>query len=164
MLWLILLLLSGGCSRHNSLDVAFVQSGSNRAELEKVLRHYEDDGQKYRAACFLIENMPRKGSIVYQGRWHENRKVESDLQTVKADFLIENIDLAFEVWERYPWCRHLSEKEFFRLLLPYRLKNEPLEDWRSFYYNKYKAVADSLADAGATMAEVVFFFNSRYGK
>ena len=151
-------------SRKFSLGTGVGIIRSNRPELEKVLRYYEDDGQKYRAACFLIENMSGKGSILYEGKWYDRKVVQADLLTVQADFLIENIDLAFEVWRKYPWCRHLSETEFFRQLLPYRLKNEPLEDWRSFYYNRYKAVADSLAEVGATMEEVVFFFNSHYGK
>jgi hypothetical protein len=36
-------------------------AGANRTELEKVLRLYSrhaEDSLKYRAACFLIENMP----------------------------------------------------------------------------------------------------------
>ena len=34
-------------------------SGNNRTELENVLRHYAQarDSQKWKAACFLIENM-----------------------------------------------------------------------------------------------------------
>jgi len=50
-----------------SLDMSFVQSGNNRPELEKVLRYYEDDGQKYRAACFLIENMRGKEVFFMRG-------------------------------------------------------------------------------------------------
>lgn len=78
--------------------------------------------------------------------------------------MIDNIDLAVETWKKYPWCRHLTEDEFCEQLLPYRVKTEPLENWRSYYYTKYKAVADSMADIHATMEELVFFFNSRYGK
>ena len=40
------------------LEQALRQSGNNRAEWEKVLGHYAEDTLKYRAACFLIENMP----------------------------------------------------------------------------------------------------------
>lgn len=40
------------------LDAALEAAGDNRAELEKVLRHYKGDTLKYRAARFLIENMP----------------------------------------------------------------------------------------------------------
>ena len=43
------------------LEIALQQAGENRVELEKVLSRYHidpADSLKYRAACFLIENMP----------------------------------------------------------------------------------------------------------
>ena len=43
------------------LETALQQAGENRAELEKVLFRYQTDpadSLKYKAACFLIENMP----------------------------------------------------------------------------------------------------------
>ena len=43
------------------LEAALQQAGENRVELEKVLFRYQidpTDSLKYRAACFLIENMP----------------------------------------------------------------------------------------------------------
>ena len=41
------------------LQDALEQAGINRLELEKVLARYDvEDSLKYRAACFLIENMP----------------------------------------------------------------------------------------------------------
>ena len=39
------------------LKQALEFAGENRGELQKVLRHYEDDTLKSRAARFLIENM-----------------------------------------------------------------------------------------------------------
>ena len=39
-------------------DDALRLAGENRMELEKVLKHYKDDPLKYKAAVFLIENMP----------------------------------------------------------------------------------------------------------
>lgn len=141
-------------------------AGKNGKQLAQVLEHYHRTGeeQKERCARFLIAYMDRRAAITYEGIGQKSRTVTPDLLAIRADFLIENIDLAFEAWKRYPWCRHLTEDEFCRKLLPYRLKNEKLEGWRKFYYHKYKEVADSLAVAGATMKDAVFFFNSRYGK
>ena len=45
------------CTRYASLETALSQSYGNRLELEKVLRHYEGDGRKHRAALFLLERM-----------------------------------------------------------------------------------------------------------
>ena len=44
------------CSE-TKLKRTLVLAGENRAELEKVLRHYEGDGRKHRAALFLLERM-----------------------------------------------------------------------------------------------------------
>lgn len=40
------------------LEKALDSAGNNRTELEKVLKHYQNDSLKLRAAEFLIENMP----------------------------------------------------------------------------------------------------------
>lgn len=49
------------CSNHPSgVEDTLSQAGSNRGELEKVLCYYRaspEDSLKYRAACFLIDNM-----------------------------------------------------------------------------------------------------------
>lgn len=43
------------------LEISLQLAGDNRYELEKVLRYYQknpSDSLKYKAACFLIENLP----------------------------------------------------------------------------------------------------------
>ena len=45
------------CTRNMGLERTFQRAGANRAELEKVLRHYEGNGRKHRAALFLLEWM-----------------------------------------------------------------------------------------------------------
>lgn len=57
---LIGLLLFAACTHKDILlENALTQAGTNRVELEKVLDRYRDtDEEKYRAACFLIRNMP----------------------------------------------------------------------------------------------------------
>lgn len=43
------------------LEVALQAAGGNKKELQKVLHYYKKnpiDSLKYKAACFLIENMP----------------------------------------------------------------------------------------------------------
>lgn len=56
---LFLFLLISLCSCiSNELEHSLIISGTNRTELEKVLEHYKGkDMLKYKAACYLIENM-----------------------------------------------------------------------------------------------------------
>ena len=56
LLWISLLCMLS-CTRNPGLERTFQRAGGNRAELEKVLRHYEGDGRKHRAALFLLERM-----------------------------------------------------------------------------------------------------------
>lgn len=102
------------CSR---LESALVFAGDNREELEKVLSHYRDDSLKFKAAIFLIENMPYyytyKGEVLdsfYEalnqvcdsGRYDKQRfasltpfpysslKKEYDARVIWADYLIKD--------------------------------------------------------------------------
>lgn len=76
MKYLCFLLLSFSlflaCSKPSELEQALEIAGDNRNELEKVLERYRInpvDSLKYKAACFLIENMP--GYYYYEGEYLE---------------------------------------------------------------------------------------------
>ncbi|NDV66539.1 hypothetical protein [Bacteroides sp. 224] len=62
VLILIYIIILCACNNENKdLENALILAGDNRPELEKVLSHYSQnpaDSLKYKAACFLIENMP----------------------------------------------------------------------------------------------------------
>ncbi len=57
-------------------------------------------------------------------------KIKYDIQTVKADYLIKNIDYAINHWYTNPWAQHLSFADFCEYVLPYRIGNENIENWR----------------------------------
>ncbi|MBO9205402.1 MULTISPECIES: transglutaminase domain-containing protein [Niastella] len=65
-----------------------------------------------------------------------------DIDSIKAVFIIDNVERAFEVWKR-PWARTLSFEEFCEYLLPYRASIEPLQDWRKTYQQRFNWVQDS---------------------
>jgi hypothetical protein len=56
-----------------------------------------------------------------------------DRLTLRADDLIENIDLSFQAWREKPWAAHMKFEEFCEYVLPYRGSNEPLERWRKHF-------------------------------
>lgn len=60
-------LLGASCTDSSRLRYTLEQAGENRAELEKVLEHYRDSGQKYEAARFLIEQMAGHGGYREEG-------------------------------------------------------------------------------------------------
>lgn len=154
------------------VDATLAFAGDNRAELERVLEHYKDDALKWRAARFLIAHM--KDSYTHQApeidslkalirdmrtaetrpdeaRWKRWKQVDYrrypkvyDAQVITANFLIENIELAFEAWRSRPWGKYYSFDDFCRYILPYRIGNEPLENWRKVYRDYYSPLLDSL--------------------
>ncbi|MDR2968693.1 MAG: transglutaminase-like domain-containing protein, partial [Tannerellaceae bacterium] len=154
-------------------------AGENRPELEKVLAYYStsEDSLKYRAACFLIENMPYHfarnenyqspegemyrpdisrfsspeevgvhcDSLMRKG-YRPVSQNQYDISYVKSEFLIRNIELAFEVWQK-PWAKEIPFDVFCRYILPYRSQIEPLTGLREELMNRYLPLLDS---AGVT--------------
>ena len=81
-----------------------------------------------------------------RGKLHQKRTgVFYDLEEITAEYLITNIDMAFDAWNK-PWAKHLNFNQFCEYILPYRSTNEPLEDWRILLSEKYSWVIDSMAD------------------
>lgn len=58
-----------------------------------------------------------------------------DVEYITSDILIENIDKAFEQWERTPWHNDYSFEDFCEYVLPYRMRNEKVESWRDIAKN-----------------------------
>lgn len=66
LLALIFIAMANSCTKKPSpLEVALVDAGKNKSELESVLEHYKTDSLKFLAAVFLIENMPYHSGIIY---------------------------------------------------------------------------------------------------
>lgn len=71
--------------------------------------------------------------------------VISDVEVIKADYLIYSIDHAFNQWRTRPWSNHLSYEEFRDWLLPYKVTEcQSLDAWRdilsSFYSDSLNTV------------------------
>lgn len=165
-------ILFAACSSLNDkrLEFALKFAGDNRQELEKVLNYYANDPEKQEAARFLIRNMPRwygyegweldsvKAVLIQKDKneFIPKKEIEKwqrvsffslpkvfDSHVITAAYLIENIDLSFEVWRKYPWNRSLGFDEFCELILPYRIGDEPLSSWRKLYHDYYTGILDS---------------------
>ena len=68
----------------------------------------------------------------------------SDAETLTFDYLAASIDQAFDRWRNGNFARHLSFGEFCEYLLPYRLTNENITEWRTDFYSRYKRGMESL--------------------
>jgi transglutaminase-like putative cysteine protease len=94
------------------VEEALGRAGGNRGELLRFLGKVSDSQRP--AASFLLENMPQR-----------------DLESLKADYLRENLRLAFEAKTTAAWGKKLPEDVFLNDVLPYANANEAREAWRS---------------------------------
>lgn len=66
-----------------------------------------------------------------------------DMHSVTGQFLINNINLAFECW-RSSKFRDIPFDDFCEYILPYRITVEPVQDWRQTYKEKYQWITERL--------------------
>ncbi len=97
------------------VEKALTRAGENRQELEKALTAVPADQRK--GMIFLIANMP-----------------ETDLRALKADFLLENVELAYKVRKQVPWGLKVPEELFLNDVLPYANVDEARHAWRKELY------------------------------
>ena len=171
--------ICAGCE--SRLEAALELAGENRPELEAVPQHYSTDkadSLKYRAARFLIENLPLHYG--YAGKGLEDFKCDYDslfcdkdiprqvlrgraknynpdftnvhpafdLPELSRDFLIRHIDNAFATLD-YPWTKGLPFGDFCEYVLPYRIENELAEDWMPHYRDFLAEIIRPLQQSGA---------------
>jgi len=69
---------------------------------------------------------------------HIYSKREDDLTSIKSQMLIDNIDLAFEYYNKNPFKDSIIYDDFLEYVLPYRIQNGYcLEDWRPYFIQNY---------------------------
>ncbi len=159
---------SCGPGRDTMISSALEEAGVNVSEIETVLAHYSDERQK--VAEYLVSSMVGRYSsigvgidsieMIYSQLPHKNgtwqfdsiqsvlvKRYEQlpvkkilDLQTLSSEYLIRNIDDAWDNIKQLSWNNNLTIDEFCELLLPYRSGNEEITDWRPVY----KIALDSL--------------------
>ena len=180
-----------GCKSRNNGIMNLEHILKLNPELYQVLEKYKDDSLKYDAALFLIENLPYHRGAVHSdltpmyhtyelfgtgkftpeqakdsterkyGTWHyRDINYRSDIY-LDPDFLINNIDWAFKVWEEQPWGKNIPYEQFREYILPYRVGNEELFPWREKIYKQFmpiirKAMSDTLITEPKQAALVVF--------
>lgn len=109
--------------QHRSCDAA-IEALYDR--IDSMIPRYADDDSLNAAVAALYD------------RYRERLKATRDVQTVSADYLIDNIEQAFALWQNKPWARHLDFEAFCEYLLPYKcLDMQPQTDWRARVSDRY---------------------------
>lgn len=70
-----------------------------------------------------------------------DQEVIQDARIITADFLIHNIDSAFDVWKNERWAQHVTFEQFCEWILPYKcVEFQNFDNWRdtmraTFWWN-----------------------------
>ncbi len=83
-----------------------------------------------------------------------SEEILPDTSQITSDLLIENIDYAFKVKD-LPWAKESNFEDFCEYILPYRIREEPLSNWRKYFYDLQKPFIDSLLEANVTDPKIV---------
>ena len=100
-----------------------------------------EPGEK--AAKFLVEHMPAK-----------------DRESLTADFLTTNLDLAFKARAEFPWAKEVPEEIFLNDVLPYAVFDETRDPWRADFLEK----ARPLVKDAKTASEAAQALNREFFK
>ena len=93
------------------LEARYELAGKNRTEIEQAIKQAPKEHRT--AVEFLIQNMRQK-----------------DLQSLSAEFLLDNVRVAYEARAAAPWADQVSDDLFFKDILPYANVDEKRENWR----------------------------------
>ena len=61
-----------------------------------------------------------------------------DFVDYSSDYFLQNIDASFKAKEELPWGKHVPDLEFNHFVLPIRVNNENLDDFRMVYYEELR--------------------------
>ncbi len=133
----------------DALSQALVRAGDQRPELEMALAALR--GERRKGLVFLLSNMPVR-----------------DLTSLSAGFLLENVNIAYDVRASVPWGKTIPEAIFLNDVLPYASINERRDAWRKPFSEKFLpivAACQTAAEAAQKLNEKVFgIVNVRYSR
>jgi hypothetical protein len=81
-----------------------------------------------KAARFLIEHMP-----------------DEDRKSLSEEFLIKNLDAAFQARKEFPWARDVPEDLFLNDVLPYAVFDEARDPWREEFLTRARPLVKDAA-------------------
>ena len=128
--------LIGNMDIHSTSDYYWTTKEGNKIDYSEL--NYPDFDQASKAFETIKTQNPglRPQTVIYK-----------DLETIKGDFIIDNLEKAFTAWQSNVG-KESSFDTFCEYILPYRISVEPLQDWRSNYALKYNWVDEKIKSFG----------------
>ena len=127
-------------SYQKDVYAALQKAGENRVELLAAIKAVKENQRE--EVAFLIANMP-----------------DRDLNNLKKDLLVENIEFACKARRETNWGKTLPRELFLNYVLPYVNVNERRDNWRKDFYNRFVWVAqkcETASDVALKLNTAVF--------
>ena len=142
-------------SGNDSLKIRAVQYLERYAKYHAGVNRYLVNGNGERVDTVdysRFENGPDFKKYLEQNGYHFIKgEPVPDTDTLTAQYIINNVDLAFKAWQ-LPWASKLNFDEFCKYILPYRNIDEQLSDWRGRFYEKYlPMILDSVSQPDSVL-------------
>lgn len=122
----------------SNMDIHYTETYVLKDTLGNNVPFREFDYPDIASAVTAIDSM----RAFYGGLVFKDTIIE-DINSLKGQYLIDNINQAFDVW-RSSHFKEIPFEDFCEYILPYRVTVEPLESWRETYRQKYRWMTDSL--------------------
>lgn len=118
-----------------AITAALKRAGTNRGEIQAAL-----DGSpkaQREGMQFLVTHMP-----------------DQDLKTLSAQFLLENLSLAYQAREESAWKAKIPHEIFLNNVLPYACINERRDRWRKDFHDRFLPVIKDVQSPGMAAAKL----------
>ena len=114
------------------------RAGTNREQLILALR--QTPAAARGGMEFIITNMP-----------------QPDLEQLTAAFLVENLTLAYDAFQKAPWAKSVPPEIFLNDVLPYANVSEQRDNWRA----KLRGIAEPIGRGCKTPGEAAQRLNGK---
>jgi len=116
-----------------AVKVALEKAGDNTSELAAALEEISESRRE--GMRFLVANMPVR-----------------DLKSLSRDFLLDNVNVAYDAFEKAPWRDEIPHDVFLNDILPHVSINERRDEWRKDFYQRFQPMVADLTNPGEVAA------------
>lgn len=175
---IILTIISFSCQRQSLLRETLTEAGSNSSELQSVIDSFDGDmkevaeytvgaiwGHRGRTGPGIdsLENLYRELPGAYSWWFDPSQLIRGkryaamplseskDSEVLTADYLKHNIYDAYRLLNTRPWNQDLPREIFCEMILPYRIGDEPLTEWRPPYREWLRDIEDKVAGCASSV-------------
>ncbi len=111
-------------------------AGSNGDSLAQVVLELDGE-EEIAAAAFLLANLSRVDRV-----------------SLSPSTLKQHVQFAVQARREFPWGREISDELFLGYVVPHRVAQEPLQDWREPFYEGLKDRVASCSTATEAALEI----------